>query len=137
MTVTDPLTAMERLAQAFAETPDVAFAVLIGSRAKHTAHGASDWDIAVLWKPADSPAGAAFARLGLHESLRHRLARCLNIASDKIDLIDLASVGLAMKAQVVEEGTLVNLKDDLAWAYFQTTTWRELEDYYWDRAHAA
>jgi hypothetical protein len=25
----------------------------------------------------------------------------------------------------------------LAWAYFQTTTWRELEDYYWDRAHAA
>ncbi len=132
-----PLTAIERLAQELAETPAVAFAVLIGSRANHTASDASDWDIAVLWKPAAPSADAAFARLGQHESLRRRLAQCLNIADDKIDLIDLASAGLTMKAQVAEEGTILNLKDELAWAYFQTTTWRELEDHYWDRAHAA
>ena len=131
------LTAMERLAQELAETPAVAFAVLIGSRANHTARDTSDWDIAVLWKPAAPSADAAFARLGQHESLRRRLAQCLNIADDKIDLIDLASAGLTMKAQVAEEGTILNLKDELAWAYFQTTTWRELEDHYWDRAHAA
>ena len=136
MIAAEPPNAMELLAQAFAETPAVAFAVLIGSRANHTANDGSDWDIAVFWKPAATPA-AAFARLGQHESLRRRLAQCLNVAADKIDLIDLASAGLTMKAQVAEEGTIVNLNDELAWAYFQTTTWRELEDYYWDRAHAA
>ena len=136
MIATEPPNAMDRLAQALAETPAVAFAVLIGSRANHTANDGSDWDIAVFWKPAVAPA-AAFARLGQHESLRRRLAQCLNVAADKIDLIDLASAGLTMKAQVAEEGTILNLNDELAWAYFQTTTWRELEDYYWDRAHAA
>ena len=115
----------------------MAFAVLIGSRANHTARDTSDWDIAVLWKPADSSADATFARLGQHESLRRSLAQCLNVAGDTIDLIDLAFAGLTMKAQVAEEGTILNLNDELAWAYFQTTTWRELEDHYWDRAHAA
>ena len=137
MTANKPFTTMDRLAQALAETPAVAFAVLIGSRANHTAHDSSDWDIAVLWKPAAATADAAFARLGQHESLRRRLAQSLNVADDKIDLIDLASAGLTMKAQVAEEGAVVNLNDELAWAYFQTTTWRELEDHYWDRAHAA
>ena len=137
MTANQPLTAMDRLAQALAETPAVAFAVLIGSRANHTARDTSDWDIAVLWKPADSSADATFARLGQHESLRRSLAQCLNVAGDTIDLIDLAFAGLTMKAQVAEEGTILNLNDELAWAYFQTTTWRELEDHYWDRAHAA
>ena len=137
MIATEPLTAMERLAQALAETPAVAFAVLIGSRANHTARESSDWDIAVLWKPADPSDAAAFTRLGQHESLRRRLAQCLNVAAEKIDLIDLAFAGLTMKAQVAEEGTILNLNDELAWAYFQTTTWREIEDHYWDRAHAA
>lgn len=140
-----PLTAIDRLGQVLAETPAVAFAVLIGSRANHTARENSDWDIAVLWKPADrladslaaTPADTSFARLGRHEALRRRLAQCLEIAGEKIDLIDLTSARLAMKAVVVEEGTLVNLNHELAWAHFQTATWRELEDHYWDRAHAA
>ena len=34
------------LAQVLAGTPALAFAVLIGSRANHTAHEGSDWDIA-------------------------------------------------------------------------------------------
>ena len=137
MTANKPVIAMDRLAQALAETPAVAFAVLIGSRANHTANDGSDWDIAVFWKPAAASADTAFARLGQHESLRRRLAQCLNVAAEKMDLIDLASAGLTMKAQVAEEGTILNLNDELAWAYFQTTTWRELEDHYWDRAHAA
>lgn len=149
-----PLTAMDCLGQALAETPAVVFAVLIGSRANHTARESSDWDIAVLWRPADrladrlaatpadtsanaSAGTSSFARLGRHEALRRRLAQCLNVAGEKIDLIDLASARLAMKAVVVEEGTVVSLNDELAWAHFQTATWRELEDHYWDRAHAA
>ena len=133
MITNKPRTAMDRLAQALAETPGVAFAALIGSRANHRARESSDCDIAVFWKPA----GNVFGRLGQHEALRHRLAQCLELQDEKIDLIDLASARLAMKAVVAEEGTIVNLKDELAWAHFQTTTWRELEDYYWDRTHAA
>lgn len=123
----------EQLSKALADTPELAFAILIGSRAQQTARQDSDWDIAVSWKPmADS-----FLRLGRHESLRHRLAQCLDLADDRIDLIDLAVARLAMKALVAEEGKVLHINDELAWAYFQTTTWRELEDYYWDRAHAA
>ncbi|MSQ72507.1 MAG: nucleotidyltransferase domain-containing protein [Betaproteobacteria bacterium] len=136
---------MDLLGQPLGETPGVAFAALIGSRNNHTAGDGSDWDIAILWKSADSPgdslaatpANASFARLGEHEALRRRLALCLNVAVEKIDLIDLNSARLAMKAVVVEEGTIVSLKDELAWARFQTATWRELEDHYWDLAHAA
>jgi len=123
----------EQLSKVLADTPRLALAVLIGSRAQQTARQESDWDIAVSWKPtADS-----FLRLGRHESLRHRLAQCLDLADDRIDLIDLAVACLAMKAVVAEEGKVRHTNDELAWAYFQTTTWRELEDYYWDRAHAA
>ena len=157
MTINQPLIDHERLAQVIAQTREVAFAVLIGSRANHTARDDSDWDIAVLWEPAEhsarptarptaqptaqpmapSPSDTALARLGQHEALRHRLARCLNVTEEKIDLIDLASAGLAMKAAVAEEGVALRINNELAWAYFQSTTWRELEDHYWDAAHAA
>ena len=140
-----PMTALELLGQTLGETSGVAFAVLIGSRNNRTAGDGSDWDIAILWKsacnPGDSaaptPANASFARLGEHEALRRRLAQCLNVPVEKIDLIDLNSARLAMKAVVVEEGSIVSLRDELAWARFQTATWRELEDHYWDLAHAA
>ncbi|MFM9972309.1 MAG: type VII toxin-antitoxin system MntA family adenylyltransferase antitoxin [Burkholderiales bacterium] len=145
MHINEPQTAMDRLRQVFAETSELAFAVLIGSRANQSAREGSDWDIVVLWNLADrsadipSPtrASSSLSRFGRHEVLRSRLAQCLNVDDEKIDLIDLSSARLAMKAVVVEEGIVVYLKDDLAWAHFQTATWRELEDHYWDRAHAA
>lgn len=133
MIANQPLPAMDRLSHVLAETPGLAFAVLIGSRATHTARDESDWDIAVCWRSTATP----LARIGQHEALRHRLAQCLAIPDDKIDLIDLASARLAMKAAVAEDGVIVHVEDELAWAYFQTSTWRELEDFYWDRAHAA
>lgn len=125
--------ALARLAQVLANTPEIAFAILIGSRAKETSCEESDWDIAVRWKSADT----SFDHLGRHETLRHRLAQCLQIQQEKIDLIDLSAARLAMKAVVAEEGKALHINDQLAWAHFLTTTWRELEDYYWERAHAA
>jgi len=125
--------AIARLAQVLADTPELAFAVLIGSHANGTAHESSDWDIAVQWKYAGTP----FDRLGRHEALRQRLAQCLQIRDEKIDLVDLPSARLAMKAVVAEEGQALQINDELAWAHFLTTTWRELEDYYWERSHAA
>lgn len=124
---------LECLSDALADTPGLAFAVLVGSRATLAARQDSDWDIAVAWQPMAD----AFLYLGRHESLRHRLAGCLGVADEKVDLIDLAAARLAMKALVVEEGDPLRINDELAWAYFQTATWRELEDYYWERAHAA
>jgi len=125
--------AIARLAHVLADTPEIAFAVLIGSHANGTAHESSDWDIAIHWKSADTP----FERLGRHEALRQRLAQYLQIQDKKIDLVDLSSARLAMKAVVANEGQVLHNNDELAWAHFLTTTWRELEDYYWDRTHAA
>lgn len=122
-----------RLAQVLADTPEMAFAILIGSHANGTAHESSDWDVAVQWKRDDIP----FDRLGRHEALRQRIAQCLQIQDEKIDLVDLSSARLAMKAVVAEEGRTLHINDELAWAHFLTTTWRELEDYDWDRTHAA
>ncbi len=114
-----------------ANTPDVLFAVLVGSRANDTQTEQSDWDIAVKWRY-----GPALDRVGKHETLRHNLARRLAVPDEKIDLVDLSSTRLTMQALVVEEGQLIWAKDELAWAKYQVRVWRELEDYYWRQAHA-
>lgn len=118
--------------QCIANTPDVLFAVLVGSRANNSQTEHSDWDIAVLWRH-----GPALERIGKHETLRHDLACHLAIPDDKVDLIDLSSTRLAMQAVVVEEGQLIWANDALAWAKYQIRVWRELEDYYRKKAHAA
>ncbi|MFZ5483259.1 MAG: type VII toxin-antitoxin system MntA family adenylyltransferase antitoxin [Pseudomonadota bacterium] len=112
--------------------PDVLFAVLIGSRVEGGAHEHSDWDIAVLWR-----SGEALERVGKHEVLRRALARLLDLEEARVDLIDLANSGLAMRAAVAEDGRLLYANDELAWAKYLIRTWRELEDYYWEQSHAA
>ena len=144
-TASSPLACLE---QPLRDAPDLAFAVLVGSRADGTGREDSDWDIAVFWKagqrvepanaanPAPDNARSSLANLGRHETLRRHLALALNRPESAVDLIDLRNTGLTMKALVVEEGKVLLVNDELAWAQFQTRTWRELEDYYWDRAHA-
>jgi predicted nucleotidyltransferase len=114
------------------DTPEVLFAVLVGSRANGSATENSDWDIAIQWQYGD-----ALERIARHELMRHRLARILEAPDEPIDLIDLSNARLAMRALVAEEGFLLVVNDELAWAKFLTRTWRELEDFYWERAHAA
>lgn len=113
--------------------PELDFAVLVGSRATDTARVDSDWDIALQW----SPLLDWFAALGKTETLRLTLASQLNVAPDAIDLIDLRRANLAMRASVAEEGLPLTGEDTLAWARFLQRTWRELEDFYWDKQHAA
>lgn len=120
------------LRQVLADTPEALFAALVGSRANGSATEKSDWDIAIQWQHGD-----ALKRIAKHESMRHRLARALEIPDDQIDLIDLSNTRLAMKALVAEEGCLLVVNDELAWTKFLTRTWRELEDFYWERTHAA
>ena len=118
--------------QCIADTPNVLFAVLVGSRVDGTQSGRSDWDIAVHWQY-----GPALDRITNHESLRQQIAKVLSVPDEEIDLIDLSNSRLAMQALVVEEGQLITANDELAWAKYQVRVWRELENYYWDKTHAA
>ena len=130
-TQTDPHPAL--LGQLLSGVPELEFAVLVGSRAQGTARTTSDWDIALKWHPqADW-----FALLGAQENLRRSIATILGTAPEDIDLIDLPRANLAMRANAAEDGVVLKGEGTLAWARFLTRTWRELEDFYWERAHAA
>lgn len=123
----------EQLSQMLDSEPMLAFAVLVGSRANGTQHAESDWDIALCWQPEFS----GMNKLAQEEMLRQTLAHALKVTADKVDLIDLPRSNLAMRANAAEQGKVLKGEDTLAWARFLTRTWRELEDFYWERAHAA
>lgn len=127
---TIPLNALQ---QVLAQHEGVGFAVLIGSRAQGTARPESDWDIALSWAPDID----WLERIAGSENLRRALAHALGVAEDRIDIIDLARANLAMRAAVAEEGIPLWGEDHPAWARFLRRTWRELEDFYWEREHAA
>lgn len=112
---------------------DLEIAVLIGSQATRTATPESDWDIALQW----SRRLDWLAKLGQTETLRRQLAQALRLNETHIDLIDLPRASLAMRAAVAEEGKLLKGQHSLAWPHFLRRTWRELEDFYWDKHHAA
>ena len=112
---------------------DIAFAVLVGSRANGTTHPESDWDVALQWAPHPD----WMAVLGKTETLRRKIAEAVDVKLDQIDLIDLRRANLAMRASVAEEGVLLTVENTLAWSHFLRRTWRELEDYYWEQRHAA
>lgn len=121
------------LAQALRAEPQLEFAVLVGSRATGTAHGGSDWDIALQWAPQLD----WLTVLARTETLRRKLAQALSVAESALDLIELRRANLAMRASVAEEGLILMGEDSLAWAHFLRRTWREVEDFYWDKQHAA
>ena len=123
----------KQLASILQDEPQLDFAVLVGSQATGTAQPHSDWDIALQWAY-----GADWlATLGSTETLRHKLAAATGLSPANIDLIDLRRANLAMRASVAEEGLPLAGEDSLAWARFLQRTWRDLEDCYWDKQHAA
>lgn len=111
----------------------VRFAVVVGSRADQSARPDSDWDIAVQWRH-----DLAFETvLALGEQLRHALANALQITPDNVDLIDLRRANLTMRAAVAEEGVPVWGDESIEWMHFLQRTWRDLEDFYWEKTRAA
>ena len=125
--------AAQQLAVILQRDPQIAFAALVGSRATGKARPDSDWDIALQWAQGTDWLGT----LGNTETLRHTLAAALGVAPAAIDLIDLRRANLAMRASVAEEGLPLAGEDSLAWARFLQRTWRDLEDFYWDKQHAS
>ncbi|MBP6652945.1 MAG: hypothetical protein KA181_11060 [Xylophilus sp.] len=112
--------------------PGLLFAVLVGSRAQGKAQPHSDWDIALQWDYTLDWLDV----LGRTETLRRKLASALGVPEQDVDLIELRRANLAMRAAVAEEGVVLRGSHTLAWAHFLRRTWRELEDFYWDKTHA-
>lgn len=108
------------------------FAVLVGSRANGKAQPASDWDIALQWDHALPWLDV----LGRTETLRRKLADTLQRPEHDVDLIELRRANLAMRAAAAEEGVVLCGENTLAWEQFLRRTWRELEDFYWDKNYA-
>lgn len=123
----------QTLRQLLSDEKDIEFAVLVGSRATGLAHPGSDWDIALQWNTRLDWIGL----LGKTETLRRKVAEVIGTTPDRTDLIELRRANLAMRAEVAESGVPLLGEDTLAWARFLTRTWRELEDFYWERRHAA
>jgi len=123
----------EALSAVLLDQPELEFAVLVGSRATGKTHDGSDWDIALQW----SAQLDWLTVLANTETLRHKLALALQTPESAVDLIELRRANLAMRACVAEQGIPLSGADSLAWAHFLRRTWRELEDFYWDKQHAA
>lgn len=122
-----------KLSAILATVPDLELAVLIGSHATGTASPDSDWDIAIQWTR-----GMGFLeQLAATENLRQKLAETLGRSEQTVDLIDLPTARLAMRAVVAEEGLPLKGGDTLAWNHFLQQTWRELEEHYWEKIYAA
>jgi len=129
----DAIEQMEELERFFGSREELELALLIGSRATGRTRDGSDWDFAVQWKKA-----MPFERvLEKTEVLRGQLAKYLGTTTDKIDLVDIPSARLAMRAVIAEEGLLLKGDNTLPWSRFLLRTWGELEDFYWEKSHAA
>lgn len=116
-----------------ARETDLELAVLIGSRANGTALPTSDWDIAIQWSRSHDQ----FTVLGKTEELRRNLAALLQTTENRIDLIELPSARLAIRAVVAEQGTPLRGEMSLPWYRFLKRTWRELEEYHWETRRAS
>lgn len=123
---------LDTIRRILAAVTELEFAVLIGSRATQTHNQNSDWDFALQWQ-RDMDWLAQLART---ETLRHTLADTLNLPSTAIDLVDVPRASLAMRAEIAENGIVLLGEDGLPWQRFLRRTWRELEEYYWEKIYA-
>ena len=122
-----------KLSAICATIPDLELAIIIGSRASGKARPDSDWDIVIQWVR-----GLGFIeQLAATEQLRKTISVLLGTSVQLVDLIDLPTARLAMRAVVAEEGVIIKGGDTLAWHRFLQRTWRELEDHYWEQTYAA
>ena len=122
-----------QLRDILAAVPGLELAILIGSRATGSARPESDWDIAIQW---DRSLGF-IEQLAASEQLRKELSEMQGPPEQAIDLIDLPTARLAMRAVVAEEGVPLKGGDSLVWHRFLQRTWRELEEHYWEQTYAA
>ena len=113
--------------------PELELAILVGSRATETGSSDSDWDFAIQW----SYHLGFIEQLAATEKLRKELSVILQLNMSDIDLIDIPTAHLAMRAVIAEEGVIIHGAETLSWCHFLQRTWRELEETYWEEIYAA
>jgi len=119
--------------QTFDDHKSLELAILIGSQADNTATPNSDWDFAIQWKHDIDP----IQQLVKTEKLRNQLAKALHQPDNKIDLINIPTAGLAIRGTIANNGIILRGENTLALSHFLLKTWRDLEEFYWDKLYAA
>ena len=114
----------------FADDDEIELALIVGSRARGTAGEDSDWDFAIQWHKVIP----YLDTLGKTEVLRNKLATLTGFPAQKIDIIDMPTSRLAMRAEIADAGIL--LKGGIGWNHFLLRTWRKLEEMEWEKKHA-
>ena len=95
MTSPGPATTLQdELARLARATPGLDLLILFGSHARGEAHPTSDWDLGYLAAPKFDPA----AFLG---------AVVERVASDRVDLVDLAQAGGLLRYRAARDGVLL------------------------------
>jgi predicted nucleotidyltransferase len=100
---------------------DISIAYLFGSRAKGTAAGESDFDIAVLFKkkPADS---------SVHREIAFLTVALCKILLAEIDIISLNDASLLLKYEVVAHGQLLYCENEEERIRFEVSVIKEYID---------
>jgi len=100
---------------------DISIAYLFGSRAKGTAAGESDFDVAVLFKkkPVDPLA---------HREIAFLTVELCKILSAKIDIISLNNASLLLKYEVVAHGQLLYCENEDERICFEVSVIKEYID---------
>lgn len=106
------------LSAILAAVPDLAFALLFGSRADDRARAASDWDVGLFFD-AEVDAAARFDR-------RRRLAADLPM-TERVDLVDLHTANGLLGHQALRGRPLV-MNDRQAYVRYFIKTMGEAED---------
>ena len=87
----------------FAEQNGIEFVVLFGSQVKGSANENSDFDIAILKYSGQS----FFSNLREYYDVLSKLAECLSIPSQKLDLVDLSHANILLRRQITKGGKLI------------------------------
>lgn len=96
----------EALLGVLRSVPEVAVALLFGSRARGNARADSDVDVAVIFVPAADGA----RRFALRCELSERLARAMGV--DRADVVDLEAASPLLAHEVLQHGRLLLSLDE-------------------------
>ncbi len=119
---------MEKLKTYFSSREDVIFAFLFGSQAGKEVLDASDWDIAVYFKPIK--AALEWECQDREYPQEHKIwGDCIEIlATDNVDLIVLNRIPASIAALAVK-GLPLSIKDRALYLEFMLAVTRQAEDY--------
>jgi len=114
----------------FHDNPIIILAILFGSQTTNQATVNSDYDFAILMDIKSE-----YEKLGIKETIRNDISAILDIAMEKIDIVDIARAKLSIASTIVSEGKVLKGDGTLELSRFYLRTWALEEDFYWRLNH--